>query len=59
MSQEIERKFLITVEPSDLSSELKVQNILQGYIAIHDDNTEVRIRQKENNIRFVTVDLYS
>ncbi|MEQ9297212.1 MAG: CYTH domain-containing protein [Cyclobacteriaceae bacterium] len=45
MATEIERKYLITTLPENLLDERKVNPILQGYIAVHEDKTEVRIRR--------------
>lgn len=45
MATEIERKYLITNLPQNLLDGLKPNNILQGYIAVHADKTEVRIRK--------------
>ena len=45
MATEIERKYLITSLPENLLGQLAPNNILQGYIAVHEDKTEVRIRK--------------
>jgi adenylate cyclase len=45
MATEIERKFLITTLPENLIGALEPNHILQGYLAVHEDKTEVRIRQ--------------
>jgi adenylate cyclase len=44
-SQEIERKWLIQGELPDLR-EIKGKEVIQGYIAVTSDGTEVRVRQK-------------
>lgn len=44
-NQEIERKFLVDELPSKLDS-YSCQEIVQGYIVITQDGTEVRLRQK-------------
>jgi adenylate cyclase len=43
---EIERKFLVTEPPGDLDGH-RATSIEQGYLAIADDGTEVRIRRRE------------
>jgi adenylate cyclase len=43
---EIERKFLVREFPSDLGR-LRSSRIEQGYIAVADDGTEVRIRRRD------------
>lgn len=43
-TQEVERKWLVTELP-DLSG-LKGKEVIQGYIAVTSDGTEVRVRQK-------------
>jgi adenylate cyclase len=43
-TQEVERKWLVAELP-DLDG-LKAKTVVQGYIAIADDGTEVRVRQK-------------
>lgn len=45
MAVEIERKYLITTLPNDILQDLPPNYIRQGYIAVHEDKTEVRIRQ--------------
>ncbi len=45
-NQEIERKFLVTGElPDDLDQYLS-EEIRQGYLAVADDGTEVRVRAR-------------
>lgn len=47
MTQEIERKFL--VDPSDLPEDLReadAKRIVQGYVALEEAGTEVRLRHK-------------
>jgi adenylate cyclase len=43
---EIERKFLVPTAPADLDRHPS-SAIDQGYLAIHDDGTEVRIRRRD------------
>ena len=43
---EIERKFLVSEAPPDLGGHPS-SALEQGYIAIHDDGTEVRIRRRD------------
>jgi adenylate cyclase len=43
---EIERKFLLPAPPADLDRHPS-SAIEQGYLAIHDDGTEVRIRRRD------------
>ncbi|HEX9975464.1 MAG TPA: CYTH domain-containing protein [bacterium] len=45
MSHEIERKFLVKKLPGDLHQYPSIE-ILQGYLAIRSDGTEVRLRKK-------------
>ena len=45
MAIEIERKYLVTSLPDNLLQGLSPHRILQGYIAVHEDKTEVRIRK--------------
>ncbi len=45
MAIEIEKKYLIRTLPEKLIVDLHPNNILQGYIAVHEDKTEVRIRK--------------
>jgi adenylate cyclase len=45
---EIERKFLVTEPPGDLESH-RATAIEQGYLAIADDGTEVRIRRRDGS----------
>lgn len=44
-SLEIERKFLVDELP-DLGDRVKCEDILQGYLAVAEDGTEVRLRRK-------------
>ena len=44
--REVERKFLVAAEPDDLDQYESVE-ISQGYVAIADDGTEVRVRARE------------
>lgn len=46
-SQEIERKFLVSVLPKDLER-YSHDDITQGYLAIGTDGTEVRLRKRGN-----------
>ena len=45
--KEIERKFLVTKLPKNLE-QYPYEDIIQGYLAITEDGTEVRLRQKGN-----------
>ncbi|MEQ8713840.1 MAG: CYTH domain-containing protein [Cyclobacteriaceae bacterium] len=45
MATEIERKYLISTLPENLLAGQIANPILQGYIAVHEDKTEVRIRR--------------
>lgn len=45
MSQEIERKFLVKALPENLDT-LSFEKIMQGYLAIDNDELEVRFRKK-------------
>jgi adenylate cyclase len=45
MAVEIERKWLIKSVPKDILEKSNPLRILQGYIAVHEDKTEVRVRQ--------------
>ncbi len=47
MSREIERKFLVNALPEDLSN-YSYDKILQGYLNIQSDDTEMRLRKKDN-----------
>jgi len=47
--QEIERRFLIRSLPENLDH-YPHEDIVQGYLAIAEDGTEVRLRQKGKNI---------
>jgi len=47
-SKEIERKWLIQRELPDLCG-IKCKEVIQGYIAVTSDGTEVRVRQKGEN----------
>lgn len=47
MSVEIERKFLIHKLPQDVHKRTS-KKIIQGYMAISGDGTEIRLRKKEN-----------
>ena len=47
MSKEIERKFLV-ISPPLFLSKLPSKNIQQGYLAINQNGTEVRVRKKGN-----------
>ena len=49
MKLEIERKFLIIELPANFLSRYEGVNIRQGYIAIDNDGTEVRIRQMDRS----------
>ena len=53
MNQEIERKFLVNKVPENLSQHPSTE-IIQGYLAITEDGTEVRVRKKGNRY-FLTV----
>lgn len=48
MNKEIERKFLVTKLPQNLER-YRSTKIVQGYLAICEDGTEVRIRKKDDN----------
>lgn len=45
LATEIERKWLLNQAPTDIVAELTPIPIDQGYIAVHDDKTEVRVRK--------------
>jgi CYTH domain-containing protein len=45
MAIEIERKWLIKSVPKEILDLTNPVKIMQGYIAVHEDKTEVRIRQ--------------
>lgn len=45
MNQEIERKFLVKEVPENLNKHPSTE-IIQGYLAITEDGTEVRVRKK-------------
>ncbi len=45
MAIEIERKWLIKNVPEKVLKDIDPIRILQGYIAVHEDKTEVRVRQ--------------
>jgi adenylate cyclase len=47
---EIERKFLVAEPPSDLER-WPSTSIEQGYLAVADDGTEVRVRRRDGNAR--------
>jgi len=51
--KEIERKFLISSLPDDLD-QYPYRDILQGYVVIAEDGTEVRLRKKDDKF-FLTV----
>jgi adenylate cyclase len=53
MNQEIERKFLVKELPENLSKYPSTE-IIQGYLAITEDATEVRVRKKGDRY-FLTV----
>lgn len=53
MKEEIERKYLVESLPKDLD-QFNHESILQGYIAISSDGTEVRLRKKSGK-HFLTV----
>lgn len=48
MAIEIEKKYLITDLPKGTVEKLTPNNILQGYIAVHEDKTEVRVRKYDD-----------
>src|SRR3989344_1585945 len=52
-ADEIERKFLVDYLPSDLDR-FERHNIIQGYVNINSDGSEVRVRQ-DNNSYFLTI----
>jgi adenylate cyclase len=53
-SIEIERKFLVAEPPSDLSR-WPSSAIEQGYLAVADDGTEVRVRRRDGKAAVLTV----
>ena len=53
MNQEIERKFLVNKVPENLNKHTSTE-IIQGYLAITEDGTEVRVRKKGDGY-FLTV----
>ena len=48
-NQEIERKFLVTGELPDDLDRYPSEEISQGYVAVADDGTEVRVRARGAN----------
>ena len=48
MAEEIERKFLVAQLPPELE-DAPATRIDQGYVAIHADGTEVRVRRRDAN----------